>query len=179
MILFRKQRVAACNGMNYLRLSDSMVYSEQTNKKKIYFLLFLFNFIISHFYPFILFLTNLLALILSHFFLKRYKIRNYLSFFLFIFWPCCFYIYLYCFVNAVMSDGNILLQTYESPYYIEMSIESFSFWILRFSAVSTIQCPLLGFELNPVYFKQFLFETFYCLALICDVTGLNFSIKVL
>lgn len=178
MILFRKQRVAACNGMNYLRLLDSMVYSEQTNKK-IYFLLFLFNFIISHFYPFILFLTNLLALILSHFFFKRYKIRNYLSFFLFIFWPCCFYIYLYCFVNAVMSDGNILLQTYESPYYIEMSIESFSFWILRFSAVSTIQCPFLGFELNPVYFKQFLFETFYCLALICDVTGLNFSIKVL
>jgi hypothetical protein len=78
-----------------------------------------------------------------------------------------------------MSDGNILLQTYESPYYIEMSMESFSFWILRFSAVSTIQCPLLGFELNPVYFKQFLFETFYCLALICDVTGLSFSIKVL
>jgi hypothetical protein len=169
--------MTACNDMNYLRLLDSMVYSEQTNKK-IYFLLFLFNFIISHFYPLILFLTILLALILSHF-LKRYKIRNYLSFFLFIFWPCCFYIYLYCFVNAVMSDGNILLQTYESPYYIEMSMESFSFWILRFSAVSTIQCPLLGFELNPVYFKQFLFETFYCLALIYDVTGLNFSIKVL
>ena len=154
-----------------------MVYNEQTNKK-IYFLLFLFNFVISHLYPLILFLTILLALILSHF-LKRYKIRNYLSFFLFIFWPCCFYIYLYCFVNAVMSDGNIILQTYESPYYIKMSMESFSFWILRFSAVSTIQCPLLGFELNPVYFKQFLFETFYCLALICDVTGLGFSIKVL
>ena len=72
-----------------------------------------------------------------------------------------------------MSESNIFLQTYESPYYIQMSMESFSFWILRFSTVSTIQCPLLGFELNPVYFKQFLFETFYCLVLICDVTGFN------
>ena len=145
--------------------------------KKIYFLLFLFSFVVSHLYPLILFLTFLLALILSHS-LKKYKIRNYLSFFLFIFWPCCFYIYLYCFVNAVMIDDNILLQTYESPFYIKMNMESCSFWILRFSAVSTIQCPLLGFELNPVYFKKFLFETFYCLALICDVTGLSFSIKV-
>ena len=149
---------------------------KQTNKK-IYFLLFLFNFVISHLYPLILFLTTLLALIILHF-LKKYQIRNYLSFFLFIFWPCCFYIYLYCFVNAVVSDGNILLQTYESPYFIKMSMESFSFWILRFSAVSTIQCPILSFELNSVYFKQFLFETFYCLALISDVTGLNFSIKI-
>ena len=101
------------------------------------------------------------------------------KFFLFIFWPCCFYIYLYCFVNAVMSDGNIILQTYESPYYIKISMESCIFWILRFSAVSTIQCPFLSFELNPVYFKQFLFETFCCLALICNVTGLRCSIKVL
>lgn len=178
MTLFRKQGVAACNGINHLRLLNRMLCNKQTNKKKIYSLLFLFNFIISHFYPSIVFLTILLALILSHF-LKRYKIKNYLSLFLFIFWPCCFYIYLYCFVNAVMSDSNILLQTYESPYRIEMSMESFSFWIVRFSAVSTIQCPLLGFELNPVYFKQFLFETFYCLVLVCDVTGLNCSIKVL
>jgi len=77
-----------------------------------------------------------------------------------------------------MSDGNILLQTYESPYFIEMNLESFSFWALRFIAVSTIQCPLLGFELNPVYFQQFLCGTFYFLAVICDVTGLSFSIKV-
>jgi len=153
-----------------------MITNKQTNKK-IYFLLFLFNFLISHLYPLIVFLTNLLALIILHF-LKKYQIRNYLSFFLFIFWPCCFYIYLYCFVNAVVSDGNILLQIYESPYSINMSMESFSFWVLRFSAVSTIQCPILSFELNSVYFKQFLFETFYCLALISDVTGLSFSIKI-
>jgi hypothetical protein len=162
--------------MTFLRLLNNMMTDKQTNKK-IYFLLFLFNFVMSHLYPLIVFLTNLLALIILHF-LKKYQIRNYLSFFLFIFWPCCFYIYLYCFVNAVVSDGNLFLQTYESPYYIKMSMESFSFWILRFSAVSTIQCPILSFELNSVYFKQFLFETFYCLALISDVTGLSFSIKI-
>jgi len=162
--------------MTFIRLLNNMITNKQTNKK-IYFLLFLFNFLISHLYPLIVFLTNLLALIILHF-LKKYQIRNYLSFFLFIFWPCCFYIYLYCFVNAVVSDGNILLQIYESPYFINMSMESFSFWVLRFSAVSTIQCPILSFELNSVYFKQFLFETFYCLALISDVTGLSFSIKI-
>jgi len=162
--------------MTFIRLLNNMITNKQTNKK-IYFLLFLFNFLISHLYPLIVFLTNLLALIILHF-LKKYQIRNYLSFFLFIFWPCCFYIYLYCFVNAVVSDGNILLQIYESPYSINMSMESFSFWVLRFSAVSTIQCPILSFELNSVYFKQFLFETFYCLALISDVTGLSFSIKI-
>ena len=145
--------------MIFLRLLDNMMTDKQTNKK-IYFLLFLFNFVISHLYPLILFLTTLLALIILHF-LKKYQIRNYLSFFLFIFWPCCFYIYLYCFVNAVVNDGNILLQTYESSYSIKMNMGSFSFWILRFSAVSTIQCPVLSFELNSVYFKQFLFETFY------------------
>jgi hypothetical protein len=162
--------------MTFLRLLNNMMTDKQTNKK-IYFLLFLFNFVMSHLYPLIVFLTNLLALIILHF-LKKYQIRNYLSFFLFIFWPCCFYIYLYCFVNAVVSDVNLFLQTYESPYSIKMSMESFSFWILRFSAVSTIQCPILSFELNSVYFKQFLFETFYCLALISDVTGLSFSIKI-
>ena len=35
MILLRKQCVAACNDMN-LGLLDNMVYSEQTNKKKIF-----------------------------------------------------------------------------------------------------------------------------------------------
>lgn len=83
----------------------------------------------SHLYPLIILLINLLALIIFHF-LKKYETRNYLSFFLFIFWPCCFYIYLYCFVNAVVSDGNTLLQTYESPYSISMSLESFIFWRL-------------------------------------------------
>ena len=128
---------------------------KQTNKK-IYFLLFLFNFVISHLYSLILFSTTLLALIISYF-LKKYQIRNYLSFFLFIF-------IVLLILSLVMVTS--LLQTYESPYYIKMSIESFSFWILRFSIVSTIQGPILNFELNFVYLKQFLFEIFYCLALI-------------
>ena len=142
-----------------------------------YSLLFLFNIVISHLYPFIAFLINLLALIISHF-LKKFQIRNFFSFFLFIFWPCCFYIYLYCFVNAVVSDGTLLLHTYES-YSIKMNPESFIFWILRFSAVSTIQFPILSFKLKSVYFKQFLFETFYCAVVICNMTGLSFSIKIL
>jgi hypothetical protein len=33
-------------------------------------------------------------------------------------------------------------------------------------------------KLNFIYFKQFLFETFYCLALISEVVGLSFSFKV-
>lgn len=150
--------------------------NKNNEQKKIYFLLFFLNFLIAHLYPLILFLINLLVLIIFHF-KKKYQIRNYLGFFLFIFWPCCFYIYLYCFVYAVV-DQNILLETYESPYFVKMNLESFSFWLLRFSAVSTIQCPILGFELNPVYFRQFLFETYYGLALVCEVIELSFSFKI-
>lgn len=144
---------------------------------KFYFFLFLFNFLISHLYPLIVFLTNLLALIVLHF-IKKYSSRNYLGFFLFIFWPCCFYVYLDCFVNTVVNEGTLLSQTYESPYFINISLESFSFWVLRISDLSTVQCPIFGFELNSVYFKQFLFETFYCLAVICDSLNLSFNIKI-
>jgi hypothetical protein len=150
---------------------------KKLSTNKIYFILFLLNFLVSHFYPLLLFLINLLALIILHL-KKKDQILNYIGFFLFILWPCCFYIYLHCFVHAVISNGNILLQTYESPYYINMNLESLSFWLLRFAAVSTIQCPILGFELNSVYFKQFLFETFYGLALISEITGLNFGFKI-
>ena len=145
-------------------------------KKQKKFIFYLFLILESHLYPLMVFLISLLALIVLHF-KKEYKIRNYIGFFLFILWPCCFYIYLYCFVNAVVSDG-IFLQNYEGPYSINMILESFSFWVLRFSAVSTIQCRILGFKLKSVYFKQFLFETFYCLAFISEVVGLSFSFKV-
>ena len=124
----------------------------------------------------VVFLINLLALIVCHF-KKKYQIRNYLGFFLFIFWPCCFYVYLSCFVNASI-DQNILYETYESPYSIKMNLESFSYWFLRFIIVSSIQCPILGFELNSIYFKQFILETYYCLAVVCDIIGLSFSFKI-
>jgi hypothetical protein len=146
-------------------------------KNKIYFVLFLFNFVIAHLFPFCLFLINLLALMILHL-KKNNQIRNYIGFFLFVCWPCCFYVYLHCFAHAVMSDSNLLLHTYESLYFINMTFESCGFWILRLAAISTIQCPILGFQVNSIYFKQFLLETFYGLALISNITGLSFGFTI-
>ena len=99
-----------------------MIKINRQQKNIIYFLLFLLNFLVSHFYPSLLFLINLLALTVLHF-KKKYQIRNYISFFLFILWPCCFYIYLHCFVNAVVNHGNLLLEIHESPFFIRMNLE--------------------------------------------------------
>ena len=182
MLLFcskEKQKFAACNFINFLRLKQYNIIVKiykNNEQKKFYFFLFFLNFLVAHLYPFIVFFINLLALVMFHL-RKNYQIRNYLGFFLFIFWPCCFYIYLYCFVSAVVDQG-ILLETYESPYFVRINFESLNFWLLRFSAISTIPCPVLGFELNPVYFRQFLFETYYGLTVICEIIGLSFSFKV-
>lgn len=77
-----------------------------------------------------------------------------------------------------MNDSSLLLQSYESPYYVSMSLDSFSFWVLRFCAVTKIQIPILGFELNPVYFKEFLIQTYYSLTYFSEATGFSFSLKI-
>ena len=145
-------------------------------KKIIFVFLFLFNLVLSHTFPFLTFCFNFVCIIVLHF-RKNYTIRNIMGFFLFVAWPFLFYLYLHCFVHAVI-DNNILLAAYEGPYYVTMSLDSADFWLVKFFNISTIKCPILGFQLGSAFFKQFLVENFFCLTVVCDYFNLHLIITV-
>jgi hypothetical protein len=138
----------------------------------------LLSIVVSHLYPTLTFLIFLLALIvLICFFNKNKKLRNYLIVFLFVYWPGCFYFYLHWFVQGVV-DENVLLNTYEIPIVIKMNFESFAFWALRFSAVSSMNLPILNLEIDIDPSRQFLLETYYWVALFCEFFEFNFSLGI-
>jgi len=96
-----------------------------------------------------------------------------MGFFLFVVWPLLFYLYLHCFVHAAIYHGIVLAPT-SGPHIIPISLESAELFIMAFIRVPSIF--FLGFELEPTYFKQFVIENFYYLAVICN--SLNLSIKI-
>lgn len=141
-------------------------------------ILYLFAIISSHLYPLITLLISLLILIVLVIFFKEKKIfRNHLIFFLFVYWPCCFCTYLRLFVQAVI-DQNLLLNTYEGPIYIKMNLESVGFWAIRVFAISTIKLPLLDLEINSIFFRQFIIETYFWTAVFCDSFGINCNLPL-
>lgn len=126
----------------------------------------------AHLFPLVTFLSSFILLVVSFFNKKNRTLKIGLGVFLFIYWPVCFYTYLSLFVQAVMTQ-EILLNTYESPVFIKFNLQSFAFWSIRFAAVSAIKLPLLNLEVDPFFIKQFLLETYYCTALLCESLGLN------
>lgn len=57
-----------------------------------------------------------------------------------------------------------------------MNLESVGFWAIRFCAISTIKLPLLDLEINSIFFRQFIIETYFWAAVFCDSFGINCSL---
>ena len=75
-------------------------------------------------------------------------------------------------------NTNLLIETYQSPIVIKFDFESVTFWCLRFAALSKVQLPIIGLPVDCFFMKQFLYESYYCIALFCDVFGCTFSLSV-
>ena len=129
----------------------------------------------SHLYPLIVFIICLITLII---FIKKDKVlRNYNLFFIFIFWPLCFYVYLYLLICGIV-DSDVLITNFKSPVCVQMNLESFAFWALRFPTVSIIEFSTIGLKISPFFMLQFLIETYYCAALFCEFFKLSFSLTI-
>ena len=126
----------------------------------------------AHLFPLVTFLSSFILLVVLFFSKKNRTFKVGLGIFLFIYWPVCFYSYLSLFVQAVITQ-ELLLDIYESPVFIKVDLQSFAFWSLRFATVPAIKLPLLNLEVDLFFIKQFLLETYYCTALICESLGLN------
>lgn len=131
----------------------------------------------AHLFPLVTFLSSFIFLVVLFFNKKNRTLKIGLGIFLFIYWPVCFYSYLSLLVQALMTQ-EILINTYESPVFIKFDVQSFAFWSLRLAAVSVIKLPLLNFKIDPYFTKQFILETYYCVAVICEVLGLNSGLSI-
>jgi hypothetical protein len=145
-------------------------------KNIFYILLYMVLIIGAHLFPVLTFLSTFILLMVS-ILKKSQTLKIGLAIFLFIFWPVCFYFYFYFFVQAIMTQ-EILINTYENLVFVKFNLESFGFWALRLAAMSSIQLPLLNLEIDPFFMKQFVLETYYCVALICESFSLNLGFYI-